>query len=154
VDLDIDATRRTVTEEARLLRCTATTYEPHLQRADARLLYDRFDQRALAERLVTGFASHIYFPAELELLFLSAGFEIAQQYGDYRFVRFDRTSPYVVTVARRPRRSGRRPGRLSENDDCDRTVGMSRSSRRSRLHSTDLACAYTGPVSRRTLLRR
>jgi hypothetical protein len=29
------------------------------------------------------------------------GAEIAQQYGDYRFVRVDRTSPYVVTVARR-----------------------------------------------------
>ena len=109
VDLDIDATRRTAGEEARLLRCTATTYEPHLQRADVRLVYDRFDQRALAERLVTDFASHVYFPAELELLFLSAGFEIAQQYGDYRFVRVDRTSPYVVTVARRPRRSGHRP---------------------------------------------
>ena len=106
VDLDIDATRRSVEEEARLLRCTATTYEPHLQRADVRQIYDRFDQRALAERLVTDFASHIYFPAELELLFLSTGFEIAQQYGDYRFVRVDRTSPYVVTVARRTRRSG------------------------------------------------
>jgi len=64
VDLDIDAACRTAGEEARLLRCTATTYEPHLQRADVRLLYDRFDQRALAERLVTDFASHIYFPAE------------------------------------------------------------------------------------------
>ena len=99
VDLDIDATRRTVGEEARLLRCTATTYEPHLQRADVRLLYDRFDQQALAERLVTDFASHVYFPAELELLFLSAGFEIAQQYGDYGFVPVSRTSPYMVTVA-------------------------------------------------------
>ena len=108
VDLDIDATRSTAGEEARLLRCIATTYEPHLQRADVRLLYDRFDQRALAERLVKDFASHIYFP-ELELLFLSAGFDIAQDYGDYRFARFDRTSPYVVTVARRPRRSERRP---------------------------------------------
>lgn len=107
VDLDIDAKRRTPGEEARLLRCTATAYEPHLQRADVRLLYDRFDHGALAERLVTDFASHIYFPAELELLFLSAGFEIAQQYGDYRFVRVDRTSPYVVTVARRPRRPAR-----------------------------------------------
>lgn len=102
VDLDIDATRTAAGEEARLLRCTATTYEPHLQRADVRLLYDRFDRRELSERLVTDFASHVYFPAELELLFLSAGFEIAQQYGDYRFVPFDRTSPYVVTVARRP----------------------------------------------------
>jgi len=109
VDLDIDTARRTAGEDERLLRGTATTYEPHLQRADVRLIYDRFDQGALAERLVTDFASHIYFPAELELLFRSAGFEISHQYGDYRFVRVDRASPYVVTVARRPRRSGRRP---------------------------------------------
>ena len=107
VDLDIDTARRTAEEDERLLRGTATTYEPHLQRADVRLIYDRFDQGALVERLVTDFASHIYFPAELELLFLSAGFEISHQYGDYRFVRVDRASPYVVTVARRPRRSGR-----------------------------------------------
>jgi SAM-dependent methyltransferase len=104
VDLDIDATRRTADEDARLLRCTATTYDPHLQRANVRLLYDRFDQRALAERLVTDFPSHVYFPAELELLFLSAGFEIVQQYGDYRFERVDRMTSYVVTVARRPRK--------------------------------------------------
>ena len=119
VDLDIDATRRTVGEEARLLRCTATTYELHLQRADVRLFYDRFDKHALAERLVTDFASHVYFPAELELLFVSAGFEIAEQYGDHRFVRFDRTSPYVVTVARRPRLQSvasrrRSPGRRQQ----------------------------------------
>lgn len=113
VDLDIDATRRTTGEEARLLRCTATTYEPHLQRADVRLVYDRFDQRVLAERLVTDFASHVYFPAELELLFLSVGFEITQQYGDYGFVPVDRTSPYMVTVARRPRRPGPRPWRTA-----------------------------------------
>src|SRR5262245_45478658 len=111
VDLDIDATRRSLAEEARLLRCTATTYDPHLQRANVRQIYDRFDQRALAERLVADFASHVYFPAELELLFVAAGFEIAQQYGDYRFVPRDRTSQYVVTVARRPRPSARRPFR-------------------------------------------
>jgi len=111
VDLDIDATRGSVGEETRLLRCTATTYEPHLQRADVRLIYDRFEERALAERLVTDFVSHVYFPAELELLFVSAGFEIAQQYGDYRFVPHDRTSQYVVTVARRPCHSARRPFR-------------------------------------------
>jgi SAM-dependent methyltransferase len=141
VDLDIDTARRTPGREDRLLRCTATTYEPHLQRADVRLLYDRFDQTALAERLVTDFASHIYFPAELELLFLSTGFEIAQQYGDYRFVRVDRTSPYVVTVARRPRSSSaalnlarRWPARAKPSrrilttatDDCRLTTCRSR----------------------------
>jgi SAM-dependent methyltransferase len=111
VDLDIDATRRAAGKEERLLRCTAMTYQPHLQRADVRLIYDRFDQRELAEHFVTDFVSHVYFPAELELLFLSAGFEIAQQYGDYRFVRVDRSSPYMVTMARRPRRSARHPAR-------------------------------------------
>jgi hypothetical protein len=34
-----------------------------------------------------------------------------RQYGDYRFVPCDRTSQYVVTVARRPRHSARRPFR-------------------------------------------
>jgi hypothetical protein len=104
VDLDIDATRRTPSHETRLLRYSATTYKPHLQRANVRFLYDRSDHRALTEHLVTDFPSHIYFPAELELLFLSAGFEIAHQYGDYHFVPVNRTSNYIVTVARRPRR--------------------------------------------------
>ena len=90
-----------------MLRSTATTYEPHLQRADVRQLYDRFEQGALAERLVADFASHIYFPAELELLFLSAGFEIVRQFGDYRYAPVDRISAYVVTVARRPRHATR-----------------------------------------------
>src|SRR5262249_38819065 len=40
VDLDMDATLRNLGEEARLLPCAATTYEPHLQRADVRLIYD------------------------------------------------------------------------------------------------------------------
>lgn len=36
------------------------------------------------------------------LLFRTAGFEVVQQFGDYRFSRVDRTSEYVVTVAQRP----------------------------------------------------
>jgi hypothetical protein len=40
---------------------------------------------------------------------LSTGFEIAQQYGDYQFVPITRISPYLVTIARRPRRLARRP---------------------------------------------
>ena len=102
MDLDIDTTRVGAGGQARLLRCTTTTYQPHLQRADVRFIYDRFHDCALAERLVTDFTSHVYFPAELELLFRSAGFEIARQYGDYQFAGVDRTSGYVVTLAQRP----------------------------------------------------
>ena len=102
VDLDVDATRQSRGEDARLLRCTATTYEPHLQRANVRLVYDKFDARELTERFVTDYHNHIYFPAELELLFIVTGFEIAQQYGDYAFGAFGRTSPFLITVARKP----------------------------------------------------
>lgn len=102
VDLDIDARRTAARGAERLLRCKATTYQPHLQRAEVRFIYDRFDEAMLAERLVTDFVSHVYFPAELELLFKSAGFAIAQQYADYRFAPVERTSDYVVTVAERP----------------------------------------------------
>jgi SAM-dependent methyltransferase len=105
VDLDIDAAGAGGPDAGRLLRCSALTYQPHLQRADVRLLYDRFDRQALAERLVTDFACHVYFPAELELLFLSAGFDVVRQYGGYASVPVDRSSSFVVTVARRPRRS-------------------------------------------------
>ena len=102
VDLDIDATRQSLGEESRLLRCTATTYEPHLQRAHVRLLYDKFDTRAGTERLVTNYEQHVYFPAELDLLFITAGFEIVGRFGDYGFGALSRTSPFLITVARAP----------------------------------------------------
>jgi ubiquinone/menaquinone biosynthesis C-methylase UbiE len=112
VDLDIDATSKTIGEDSRLLRFSATTYEPHLQRADVRLLYDRFDQHGLTERLVTNFVSHVYFPSELELLFMSTGFSPVEHYGNYELVPVDRTSLHVVTVARRLREAGQ----ASSND--------------------------------------
>jgi SAM-dependent methyltransferase len=102
VQLDVDASRRTPGGAARLLRCTATMYEPHLQRADVRFLYDRFDGETPPDRFVSDFASHVYFPSEVDLLCATTGFEIVQQYGDYGFVPVGRTSPYLITLAHRP----------------------------------------------------
>jgi SAM-dependent methyltransferase len=102
VDLDIDATRQSLGDEARLLRCAATTYEPHLQLANVRLLYDRFDAHAVAERFVMNYQSHVYFPAELELLFRATGFDVVAQFGDYAFGALGRTSPFHITLARKP----------------------------------------------------
>lgn len=102
VQLDVDASRRTAHGPARLVRCTATMYDPETQRADVRFLYDRFDTAADADRFVSDFPSHVYFPSELELLFVTSGFEVVQQYGDYGFVPFGWVSPYLITLARRP----------------------------------------------------
>lgn len=100
LELDVDASRESG-DGRRLLRCTATTYEPHEQRADVRYFYDRFTPDD-ARRFVSDFPSHIYFPAELELLFMVCGFQTAQRFGDYVFTPFARTSAYLITVAHRP----------------------------------------------------
>jgi SAM-dependent methyltransferase len=101
LQLDVDASRRTLGGAARLLRCTATLYEPHLQQSNVRFFYDRFDSTAPDERFVTDFSCHVYFPSELELLFATTGFEVIQRYGDYAFGALGRSSPYLITLARR-----------------------------------------------------
>lgn len=97
---DIDAFMRS--ERTRLVRCTATMYEPQHQRAHTRFFYDRFESTDSSERFVTNFESHVYFPSEVELLFLSTGFERLEQYGDYAGRRLDHTSPYLITVGFTP----------------------------------------------------
>ncbi len=100
LQFDVDSTRQ-AEDRARLLRCTATSYHPQDQRADVRFFYDRFTTETTG-RFVSDFQSHIYFPSELELLFVTTGFRMAQRYGDYTFTPFGRTSPYLITVAFRP----------------------------------------------------
>jgi ubiquinone/menaquinone biosynthesis C-methylase UbiE len=102
LQLDVDASRRNRGGSARLLRCTATVYDAHEQRANVRFFYDRFESSAPDERFVSDFPSHVYFPSELELLFATTGFEIMQRYGDYAFGPLGRSSPYLITLARRP----------------------------------------------------
>jgi len=102
LQLDVDATRDDGARPGpRLLGCTATAYEPLAQRADVRYFFDRIADNENG-RFVSDFASHIYFPSELELLFVTSGFEVAQRYGDYSFAPCGRTSPYLITVAHRP----------------------------------------------------
>jgi hypothetical protein len=102
LQLDVDASQQTATGAVRLMRSTATAYDPHLQQARVCSIYDRFDTSAPDTRFVTDFTSHVYFPCELELLFASTGFEIVQRYGDYSFSPLSRSSPYLITLARRP----------------------------------------------------
>lgn len=102
LQLDVDATHdQGAGTGPRLLGCTATAYEPLAQRADVRYFFDRISEHDTG-RFVSDFASHIYFPSELELLFVTSGFEILQRYGDYTFAPYGRTSPYLISVAGRP----------------------------------------------------
>jgi SAM-dependent methyltransferase len=85
----------------RLVRYRTTVYAPHEQRASIRFLYDKFAQGDHADRWLSDFESHVYFPRELELLYRQTGFDVEATYGDYRFRAPRATTRELVMVGRR-----------------------------------------------------
>jgi len=101
VELDID--QETDDGAHRLIRYKTTRYEAHRQRAHVHFLYDRFevtDRDEQARRYVSDFESHVFFPRELQLLFLHTGFAVESCYGGYRFEKLSSTSRALVMVGR------------------------------------------------------
>ena len=99
VQLDIDA--EAPDEGSRLIRYRTVRYLPHLQRARIHFLYDAFAASEAADRFVSDFESHVYFPRELELLFRLAGFEVEETWGDYGFKPMRATSRQIIMVGRK-----------------------------------------------------
>jgi hypothetical protein len=106
VELDLDSEARAT--GTRMLRYKTTEYVAHEQRARIRFLYDKFpnggagDASDHVERYVSDFESHVYFPRELQLLFLCAGFAVEAIYGDYRLRSLRPRSPQMIVLGRRP----------------------------------------------------
>jgi len=88
-------------EGRRLLRYKTTVYAPHEQRASIRFLYDKFTRDEDADRWISDFESHVYFPRELELLYRHAGFTVEARYGDYRFRAPHASTRALVMVGRK-----------------------------------------------------
>ena len=99
VEMDVDA--RDPRTGTRLLRYKTTRYLPHEQRAEIRFLYDRFPDDEGADRYVSDFDSHVYFPREVELLFRITGFSIETWFGDYGGRRLRATSRQLIGVGRK-----------------------------------------------------
>ena len=102
VEMDID--QESDDGQARLIRYKTIRYEAHRQRAHVHFLYDRFqgDDDDQARRYISDFESHVYFPRELQLLFMHTGFEVETTYGGYRGERLGSRSPAIVMVGRKP----------------------------------------------------
>lgn len=96
VEVDLDTFEEATS--TRLLRYRTTRYWSHEQRAHVRFLYDKFVGDAPAERAVSDFESHVYYPRELRLLFLHAGFTVEAVYGDYRGRPPGPASPQMIVV--------------------------------------------------------
>lgn len=102
VEMDIDQASEDGAH--RLIRYKTTKYEAHRQRAHVRFLYDRFDmtnREEQARRYISDFESHVYFPRELQLLFLHTGFQVEATYGGYGGERFSASSRAMVMVGTR-----------------------------------------------------
>jgi SAM-dependent methyltransferase len=98
VELDIDASDPD--SSSRLLRYKTTRYLAHEQRARIHFLYDRMEGADTAERFVSDFEAHVFFPRELQLLYLATGFAVEAVYGDYNFGRLRHGSTTMIVVGR------------------------------------------------------
>ena len=96
VELDVDA--RDQETGTRLLRYKTTQYLPHEQRAEIRFLYDKFPDRSQADRYISDFDCHVYYPREVELLFRHTGFSVETWFGDYAMRRLWRSSRQLIGV--------------------------------------------------------
>jgi ubiquinone/menaquinone biosynthesis C-methylase UbiE len=89
----------------RLLRHRTVTYMPAEQRARIRFVYEKYQGKNGVERYIDDFESHVYFPRELQLIFMHAGFEIENFYGDYARRELRSSSRQMIMIGRKPTES-------------------------------------------------
>ena len=96
VEIDVDA--RDPATGTRLLRYKTTRYLPHEQQAEIRFMYDKFPDGSHADRYVSDFDCHVFYPREVELLFRLAGFRVEAWFGDYSMRRPRTSSRQLIGV--------------------------------------------------------
>ena len=106
IDRDVTDARRKI----RLVRRKTVNYMPNEQRAQIRFLYEKYRRKSLVECYIDDFESHVYFPRELRLLYLHAGFEIEDVFGDYNRRPLRASSQLMIMIGRRPAAADRSNG--------------------------------------------
>ena len=99
VEIDIDSENER--DGTRLIRRKTTHYESHEQLAQIRFLYEKYQHGRGVESSIDDFASHVFFPRELRLLFLHTKYDVEQTLGDYRGKPLKSDSPLIIMIGRR-----------------------------------------------------
>jgi SAM-dependent methyltransferase len=99
VEIDIDNVSES--DGTRLIRRKTTRYLRHEQRAQIRFIYEKYQDGRGVESYVDDFASHVFFPRELRLLFVHTGYEVEETLGDYRGRALMADSPVMIMIGRR-----------------------------------------------------
>lgn len=85
----------------RLIRRKTTSYLSHQQSAQIRFLYEKYREDRLVDSYLDDFASHVFFPRELELLFIHTGFQLENIVGDYQGRPLSAHSSLIVMTGQR-----------------------------------------------------
>jgi SAM-dependent methyltransferase len=101
--LEIDLDNLNESDGIRLIRRKTTSYLSDRQLAQIRFLYEKYQHGRAVESYIDDFASHVFFPRELALLFIHAGFEIERTIGDYRGRPLASNSPLLIMMGKRTR---------------------------------------------------
>jgi SAM-dependent methyltransferase len=99
IEIDIDSENES--DGTRLIRRKTTRYESHEQLAHIRFLYEKYQFGRGVETSIDDFASHVFFPREVQLLFLHTGFQVEETLGDYHGRPLKADSPLIVMIGRR-----------------------------------------------------
>jgi SAM-dependent methyltransferase len=96
VEVDID--KFDEADGIRLIRRKTTHYLSDDQRAQIRFVYEKYKDGRAIEQYIDDFAGHVYFPRELELLFIHSGFEVEHTFGDFRERPLKPNSPLIIMI--------------------------------------------------------
>jgi len=99
--LEVDVDNYDETDGTRLVRKKTTQYLSHEQRAQIRFMYEKYRHGRAVESYIDDFTSHVFFPRELNLLFIHSGFEVETTYGDYRGRPLQADSRLIIMTGRR-----------------------------------------------------
>ena len=96
VEIDIDNVNGS--DGSRLIRRKTTRYLSHEQRAQIRFMYEKYQNGRGVESFLDDFESHVFFPRELQLLFIHTGYEVEETIGDYAGRPLKADSPVMIMI--------------------------------------------------------
>ena len=82
--VEIDVDKWDESEGVRFIRRKTSRYLNHEQCVETRFLYEKYKNGRVVDGYLDDFVGHVFFPRELQLLFIHTGFEIEQTLGNYR----------------------------------------------------------------------
>jgi SAM-dependent methyltransferase len=100
--VEIDVDKRDESDGVRLVRRKTSRYLSHEQCAETRFLYEKYRDGRAVDGYIDDFVGHVFFPRELQLLFMHTGFEIEQTFGDYRGGPLKPNSPLIIMIGKVP----------------------------------------------------